>query len=264
MNTLASGCVQDYYGIFLHCTFTGKEKDEETGYGYFGARYMDHELMTMWLSIDPMADKYPSISPYNYCAWNPMKLVDPDGREIWIIGDNGNKYQYKKGKLYNEDGSRYKGNDAFATKVANDLCKGLCGVRKEIKTMTKSDKVITITNNEEYSNNRRNAICMLDEDAASNGIGSGSIIYYNREISSTGDGKRPNFIGLAHELGHAYDGMKGCIDDTMVDSDEYKEIIPKSEINAVRFENKARRYWGIESRTSYYNFSIKNALGINE
>lgn len=38
--------------------------------------------MTMWLSVDPMADKYPSISPYAYCAWNPLKLVDPNGREI--------------------------------------------------------------------------------------------------------------------------------------------------------------------------------------
>lgn len=56
-----------------------EQRDEETGYGYFGARYMDHELMTMWLSVDPMADKYPSISPYAYCAWNPVKLVDPDG-----------------------------------------------------------------------------------------------------------------------------------------------------------------------------------------
>ena len=54
-----------------------------TGYSYFGARYLDHELMTMWLSVDPMADKYPSISPYAYCAWNPVKLVDPDGREVW-------------------------------------------------------------------------------------------------------------------------------------------------------------------------------------
>lgn len=67
-------------------TFTGKERDEETGYGYFGARYMDHELMTGWLSVDPMADKYPSVSPYNYCMWNPVKLVDPDGQEIWIGG----------------------------------------------------------------------------------------------------------------------------------------------------------------------------------
>ena len=62
--------------------FTGKERDEETGYGYFGARYLDHELMTMWLSVDPMTDKYPGLSPYNYCAWNPVKLVDPDGRII--------------------------------------------------------------------------------------------------------------------------------------------------------------------------------------
>ena len=44
---------------------------------------MDHELMTMWLSVDPLADKYPGISPYAYCAWNPVKLVDPDGREMF-------------------------------------------------------------------------------------------------------------------------------------------------------------------------------------
>ena len=43
-----------------------EERDEETGYGYF-----------MWLSVDPMADKCPSISPYAYCAWNSVKLIDP-------------------------------------------------------------------------------------------------------------------------------------------------------------------------------------------
>ena len=85
---------------FYPFVFTGKEKDEETGYGYFGARYYDADLLTMWLSVDPMADKYPNMSPYNYCAWtrptggdehrliksnlvnNPVKLVDPDGRRI--------------------------------------------------------------------------------------------------------------------------------------------------------------------------------------
>ncbi len=72
--------------------FTGKERDEETGYGYFGARYMDHELMTMWLSVDPMADKYPNLSPYAYCAWNPVKLVDPDGREINPVYDKNGDY----------------------------------------------------------------------------------------------------------------------------------------------------------------------------
>ena len=81
-------------------TFTGKERDEETGYGYFGARYMYHELTTMWLSIDPMSDKYPSISPYAYCAWNPVKLVDPDGRDVWhpeIFRDGTINYLADKG-----------------------------------------------------------------------------------------------------------------------------------------------------------------------
>jgi RHS repeat-associated protein len=97
---------------------TGKERDEETGFGYFGARYMDHELMTMWLSVDPMADKYPNISPYAYCAWNPVKLVDPDGKEIHLtfIGKNTCKAlnkiineglggQFKAAYSKNKDGS---------------------------------------------------------------------------------------------------------------------------------------------------------------
>ena len=61
---------------------TGKEKDSETGYYAFGARYYDCDLSGIFLSVDPMADKYPSMSPYAYCAWNPVKLVDPDGREV--------------------------------------------------------------------------------------------------------------------------------------------------------------------------------------
>jgi RHS repeat-associated protein len=65
-------------------TFSGKEKDVESGYGYFGARYYDSGL-SIWLSVDPMSDKYPSMSPYNYCANNPVILVDPDGRNYETV-----------------------------------------------------------------------------------------------------------------------------------------------------------------------------------
>jgi RHS repeat-associated protein len=71
-------------------TFTGKEKDSESGFYYFGARYYDCDLSGLFLSVDPMADKYPSISPYAYCAWNPVKLVDPDGMDT-IVGIDINK-----------------------------------------------------------------------------------------------------------------------------------------------------------------------------
>ena len=75
---------------FVASSFTGKERDSETGFSYFGARYYDSDLMTGWLSVDPMADKYPGLSPYAYCAKNPVKLVDPDGRDIWELNSTGN------------------------------------------------------------------------------------------------------------------------------------------------------------------------------
>ena len=67
-----------------HCwnyTFSAKERDSETGLSYFGSRYYSSDL-SIWLSVDPMAGKYPSLSPYVYCANNPVRLVDPNGEEV--------------------------------------------------------------------------------------------------------------------------------------------------------------------------------------
>ena len=88
-NYLSNGCFCARCRNNSSFPFTGKEKDPETGFSYFGARYLDHALMTSWLSVDPMADKYPSISPYAYCAWNPLKLVDPNGRDVWKVSEDG-------------------------------------------------------------------------------------------------------------------------------------------------------------------------------
>ena len=74
------------YHSSLFYTFSAKERDPETGLSYFGSRYYSSDL-SVWLSVDPMSDKYPSLSPYSYCANNPMKLVDPNGEEIWIPDD---------------------------------------------------------------------------------------------------------------------------------------------------------------------------------
>ena len=66
--------------------FTGKERDWETGYDYFGARFYDYRK-GIWNSVDPLADKYPNVTPYLYCNGNPIMLVDPDGRvPIEVVG----------------------------------------------------------------------------------------------------------------------------------------------------------------------------------
>jgi len=58
--------------------FTGHELDRETGLYYAKARYYDPK-MSVFLSVDPMFEKYPSWSPYNYTLNNPINLVDPTG-----------------------------------------------------------------------------------------------------------------------------------------------------------------------------------------
>jgi RHS repeat-associated protein len=60
--------------------FNSKELDEETGLYYYGARYYNPRE-SVWLSVDPLAEKYPSYSPYAYALLNPVKFVDPDGEE---------------------------------------------------------------------------------------------------------------------------------------------------------------------------------------
>ena len=46
-----------------------------------------------FLSADPMAEKYYGISPYAYCAGNPVNLVDPEGKKVQIFyTENGKTY----------------------------------------------------------------------------------------------------------------------------------------------------------------------------
>jgi RHS repeat-associated protein len=58
--------------------FTEKERDAETSYDYFGARYYNNKL-GVWLSYDPMGGKYPGLSGYVYVRNNPLLRIDPDG-----------------------------------------------------------------------------------------------------------------------------------------------------------------------------------------
>ncbi|ELM3645112.1 RHS repeat-associated core domain-containing protein [Flavobacterium psychrophilum] len=60
--------------------FNGKELDRETNLTNFGARYLDMKT-SLWLNVDPMAEKYPDWNPYNYCMQNPINMIDPTGME---------------------------------------------------------------------------------------------------------------------------------------------------------------------------------------
>jgi len=70
--------------------FTAKELDNETNYTYFGARYYDSDV-SIWLSVDPASELYPSTSPYMYVRGNPVVLIDPNGMwdDYFVFDENG-------------------------------------------------------------------------------------------------------------------------------------------------------------------------------
>ena len=63
--------------------FTGKERDTETGYDYFGARYYDARI-GVWNQTEPIYDKYLSFSPYSYAINNPLLLKDINGEDVIV------------------------------------------------------------------------------------------------------------------------------------------------------------------------------------
>ena len=67
--------------------FTGKERDAESSYDYFGARYYMSRI-GRWGGVDPLFEKYPCTSPYVYAANNPMLYVDINGRDVYIHGED--------------------------------------------------------------------------------------------------------------------------------------------------------------------------------
>ena len=211
-------------------SFTGKERDSETGFSYFGARYYDSDILTAWLSVDPLADKYPSLSPYAYCAWNPIRLVDPDGKDICIVGD-----------------------DTYRAKVENLLLKlknsGIVG-RYLVNNALKSDNTFTLIQpnennkhlqNEIFKNGSNGEKTAIIFDIDSKGVydeANGSVQYNSLSI-------------LAHELSHFVFPQEGRLL-----KDGYRTNIPAGEVKAVEWENMFRRSTGMNLRKKYAGIDV--------
>src|SRR5690606_10840651 len=79
--------------------FNAKEFDAETGNYYYGARYYNPKW-SLWISVDPLWEKYPSWSPFAYTFQNSINFIDPDGRSGEPVIDNENKTVKIHSKLY--------------------------------------------------------------------------------------------------------------------------------------------------------------------
>ena len=80
--------------------YNGKEEIAADATSDYGARQYSAEFC-QWLQVDPLAEKYYSWSPYNFCVGNPLKYVDMDGNNP-IYDVNGNLIGTDDGGLQGE------------------------------------------------------------------------------------------------------------------------------------------------------------------
>jgi RHS repeat-associated protein len=71
---------------------TEKERDVESLYDYFGARYYDARI-GRWLAVDPLEKRYPALSSYHFVLNNPLNFIDAHGdssseRQWWQVASD--------------------------------------------------------------------------------------------------------------------------------------------------------------------------------
>ncbi|XZF16351.1 RHS repeat-associated core domain-containing protein [Chitinophagaceae bacterium MMS25-I14] len=80
----------DIKAVAKRYRYTGKERDEESGFYYHGARYYAPWLCR-WTAVDPLEGKYTGWSPYHYVLCNPIGNIDPNGKQHHEKNGSSNK-----------------------------------------------------------------------------------------------------------------------------------------------------------------------------
>ena len=211
--------------------FTGKELDDETDLGYFGARYLD-QMLGMWVSMDP---KRQFASPYLYAGngVNPIRFFDPDGNEIVMDPRNSQEYNAKV--------------DAAISAISQSSQRDLDFIKK----LQNSESKVVIKQSMGNNNTKPTILGSLKNLF---GLGGDAEVHWNSEkrfggLDENGSHDRDPFIGLAHELGHVEDVFDGKF--TTSDIRVGEKGIPLKEMNSIDRENQIREDTGNPLREEY-------------
>lgn len=211
------------------------------------------ELQSM--SIDPLCEKYYSISPYAYCMNNPVKFTDPNG--MWIqYYDGTNSYRYENGQWYQyqTEGENIGQYTAYQAQEGSFLDGVLTGLNL-LGENSKTGKALL----DFFANDDNNAFIKpaLENKAVIDDTATGEI-YLNKNFlgsnipTQNGDQVSPFWLDIGHELAHRQDVIKNGAEnakEAWIKTSE--KTIPRTEIYATDRENMMRSEAGLPLRTHY-------------
>ena len=245
--------------------FNGKELDQETGLYYYGARYMN-PMSSIWYGVDPLVEKYLNIGSYVYCAGNPVKLKDTDGRKIVFVTGSA-IYQYYRGNFWRanigKNGKIYRTNVRYnpsKQSINRTMYRVLAALRK---IESSGDK--KLSGNLKHLSESPNAKThyIFEEKEIGSRVSPLNSISTITLINFDKNEKEPAFstIGLtdldimAHEMQHMYDFDKRIISGNP-DKQRKSHNVDIAEIRGVQAENHARKIEKRKLRTSYGGMPI--------
>ncbi|WP_259299446.1 RHS repeat domain-containing protein [Prevotella disiens] len=235
--------------------FNGKQFDEETGLYYYGARYMN-PVTSLWYGVDPLAEKYLNIGSYVYCAENPVKLIDTDGREIFLPRNKKAQEEYLK-MLYVSTGNNYAiENDKLIYKGTDIDFKGnrsqtLINViqsgidAKETYTLSlvgnkKDDKGVFI---DSYSDKKIDVSDLKTLGKASTALQGAAIGHFLNEVQVDGDFNTAHQASLKKE-GLIYGELVG--DSTITERRDYPLGHPQDGLQTIIYEYNSRNKFQLQ------------------
>ena len=236
--------------------YNGKELDRMHGLDWYdyGARWMDAAI-GRWHVMDPLCEKYYDVSPYAYCAGDPVNAIDPDGDTIFYmrpILQEGNvinyeKYSYKmvngEYAFYDNFDNKYKGGNTYLTNLQSSL-----------SVLSQGDNGLNIINELSgvYNVEIKHGYNGIEGNKVGSTISWDSQDENNGGIDINGSSIRPSYIGLGHELAHAVDFKNNTIlKGDWVPKSTTTNRIPNFEKYACYVENLLRREHNIPLRKYY-------------
>jgi len=241
--------------------YNGKELNEDFGLNWydFGARWQDPAIGRL-SGVDSLAGDFPSWSSYSYTFNNPIRFIDPDGRAPDDIVLQGTRTEQRRllGRLQaltnDKLGIVPETGEVFVSKVGSENAdRNLVEGSDLIRSLINDDNTVNIrvtiqgtgTNPLDESGN------IIPADQVQSGTEYDSKIGFElgRPVNTANvDGTRggvPDFVSMAHELGHAKSNAEGTNDRTefqLFDFDTQQvRPVTTEEFNSRVNENKIRQ-----------------------